>query len=208
MALFGLGILAPFDGHPGLYRWQYFLTYLSAGLAWIYGINNNLANMGEEPQNMTKETYLTTASLEVIEKPSKRRRTLLPWWIKVFCWFFMFFGIMAIVCLFLGLTNVKPALAFYGFETNEPFSPVGLLVIVVGILKGVTAFALWFEKDYAIEIGKIDGITGMVLCLVSMVVLPFLQDPFHLVVRLELVLLIPFVNKLNTIRKEWESLKT
>ena len=137
---------------------------------------------------------------------NKRRRELLPWWIKVFCWIFMLFGIMAFVCLILGFTNIKPALAFYGFESNEPFSLNGMLVISVGILKGITAFSLWFEKDYAIKLGKIDAIIGIIICGISMLILPFLNDGFNIQIRLELALLIPFLLKLNKIENEWESI--
>lgn len=116
----------------------------------------------------------------------------------------MFFGLMSLICLILGLTEIKPSLAFYGFETNEPFSLNGLIVIFVGILKGLTAFALWFEKDFAIKIGKVDATIGIVLCVVSMLVLPFLQEGFNITIRLEIALLIPFLIKLNKIEKEWE----
>lgn len=29
---------------------------------------------------------------------TERRRKLLPWWIKVFCWIFMLFGVLSVVC--------------------------------------------------------------------------------------------------------------
>ena len=151
-----------------------------------------------------EETTLIENSFEEFENVKKRRRKLLPWWIKVFCWIFMLFGLLSFVCLILGFTNIKPSLAFYGFETNEPFSLYGLVVISVGLLKGITAFALWFEKDFAIKIGKIDAIIGMVLCVISMLVLPFLHDEFsQITIRLELALLIPYLIKLNKIDKEY-----
>ncbi|WP_338375261.1 hypothetical protein [uncultured Flavobacterium sp.] len=153
-----------------------------------------------------EENTLTENSFEEFENIKKRRRKLLPWWIKIFCWIFMLFGLLSLVCLILGFTNIKPALAFYGFETNEPFSLNGLIVISVGLLKGITAFALWFEKDFGIKIGKIDAIIGIALCIISMVVLPFIQDGFNVTIRLELALLIPFLIKLNKIQKEWESI--
>ena len=118
----------------------------------------------------------------------------------------MLFGLLAIVCLFLGFTSIKPALALYGFETNEPFSLNGLIVISIGILKGFTAYALWFEKDLAIKIGKIDAIIGIALSVISMFVLPFFQGSSNLTFRLELVLLIPFLIKLKKIQEEWESI--
>ncbi|MGE5943165.1 MAG: hypothetical protein ACM31G_02390 [Flavobacteriales bacterium] len=153
-----------------------------------------------------EDVILTESSFEEFDKIKKRRRKLLPWWIKMFCWIFMLFGLMSFICLILGFTNIKPDLAFYGFETNEPFSLNGLIVMSVGILKGFTAFALWFEKDYAIKIGKIDAVIGIALCVISMLVLPFLQEVFRFTLRLELALLIPFLMKLNKIQKEWEAL--
>ncbi|SFC94563.1 hypothetical protein [Algibacter pectinivorans] len=134
----------------------------------------------------------------------ERRRKLLPWWVKGFCWLFMLFGVLSVVCLFLGFTNIKPDLSLYGFETNEPFSLFGLFVISIGILKGISAFSLWFEKDNAIKIGKIDAIIGIVLCVISMLVMPFFKDGFNITLRLELALLIPFLLKLNKIQKRWE----
>ncbi len=142
---------------------------------------------------------------EEFEKSKRRRKQMLPWWIKVFCWIFMLFGLLSIVCLFLGFTDVKPNLAFYGFETNEPFSFIGLIVISLGIFKGITAFALWFEKDFAIKIGKIDALIGIVLCAISMVVLPFVLDDYKITIRLELALLIPYFLKLTKIQNEWET---
>ncbi|MGS2727149.1 hypothetical protein ACU8DI_11120 [Psychroserpens sp. BH13MA-6] len=151
-----------------------------------------------------EETIAKENSFEEFENIKTRRRKMLPWWIKIFCWIFMLFGILSFVCLILGFTNVKPALAFYGFETNEPFSLNGLIVIAIGILKGITAFGLWFEKDFAVKIGKIDAIIGIALCGISMLVLPFLQEGFNITIRLELLLLIPYLFKLNKIQKEWE----
>ncbi len=151
-----------------------------------------------------KESISKENSFEEFENIKRRRRKMLPWWIKIFCWIFMLFGLLSLVCLILGFTNIKPALAFYGFETNEPFSLNGLIVIAVGVLKGFTAFALWFEKDFAIKIGKIDALIGIVLCGISMLVLPFIQDGFKMTIRLELVLLTLYLIKLNKIQKEWE----
>ena len=135
----------------------------------------------------------------------KRRLKLLPLWIKIFCWFFMFFGILAFICLVLGMFGIKPQLAFYGFETNEVFSLSGIIVICVGLLKGITAFSLWFEENYAIKLAKIDAYLGIALCIISMLILPFFADKSNITIRLELVLLIPFLLKMNKIQFEWES---
>ena len=134
----------------------------------------------------------------------KRRRKLLPWWIKIFCWLFMFFGLISVVCLFLGFTNFKPSLAIYGLESNEPFSIMGISIIMIGILKGITAFGLWFEKDFGVKLGKIDGSVGILTCLLSMVVLPLIFEGYTVTIRLELILLIPFLMKLHKIESSWD----
>ncbi len=149
-----------------------------------------------------EDTNLTERAFDEFEK-TKTRRQLLPWWIKVFCWIFMIFGVLAFGCLLLGFTEIKPDLAFYGLETNEPFSIVGITIIAIALFKAYVAFALWFERDDAIVMGKIDAIIGIVLCSTLMFVLPFIQDGYGFTLRLELVLLIPFLLKLNKIKKDW-----
>lgn len=131
------------------------------------------------------------------------RRKLLPVWIKVFCWIFMLMGIVSIGCLIFGALGNKADLSFYGFETNEPLTLIGILIISIMTLKGFSAYALWFEKDYAIKLGKIDAIFGIVICLILMFVLPFFQENSKIGIRLEIALLIPYLIKLHKIEKVW-----
>lgn len=137
------------------------------------------------------------------EVKNTERRKLLPVWIKVFCWIFMLMGIVSIGCLIFGALGNKADLSFYGFETNEPLTLIGILIISIITLKGFSAYALWFEKDYAIKLGKIDAIFGIVICLISMFVLPFFQENSKIGIRLEIALLIPYLIKLHKIEKEW-----
>jgi hypothetical protein len=132
-----------------------------------------------------------------------RRRALLPWWIKAFCWLFMLMGGVAIICLLAGALGYPASLSFYGFATKAPLSPIGLLLIAVMLFKGCSAYLLWFEKDNAIVVARVDAIIGVVLCIISMIVLPFFQDGFKLTFRLELVLLIFYWYKLNRIADAW-----
>jgi len=74
---------------------------------------------------------------------------------------------------------------------------------LTALFKAITAFSLWFEKEYAIILGKIDAILGIGLCIISMAILPFFSD-VHITLRLELVLLIPYLIKLNKIQSDWQ----
>jgi hypothetical protein len=138
---------------------------------------------------------------------NKRRRKLLPWWIKFFCWVFMIFGALALICFFLGFFNMSVDLSFYGLKTNQPFSLIGLIIISLALFKGFTAYSLWFENDNAINVAIVDSILGITLCSMSMFAFPFLGDEnsFEFSFRLELVLLVPYLVKLNRIKKEWET---
>lgn len=131
------------------------------------------------------------------------RRQLLPWWMKFFCWLFMIFGVAAIGCLLLGLFGIPENLALYGLESNQALSVTGITIILVAIFKGITAFSLWFEKDYAIILGAIDAIAGIIMCVIFMTVLPLAIENFHATIRLELVLLIPYLIKLKKIYPLW-----
>ena len=140
--------------------------------------------------------------LHEFETIRTNRRQLLPWWIKVFCWLFIILGVFAFVGLILGLLGSKIDLSIYGFETDEPLSLIGILIIVVLLFKLFTALSLWFEKSYAITLGKIDAISGIVLCLIHMVYPDFINN-FHVAFRFELLLLIPYLLKLNKIQNNW-----
>ena len=144
----------------------------------------------------------TETSFEEFENKIPRRQ-LLPWWIKFFCWLFMLFGVLAILCLISGFFGVLPSLAFYGFETNQPLSLIGLLIISIAVLKGFTAYSLWFEKDFAIKLGKIDAILGIVICVFSMFFIPLLLETNQITFRLEIIFLIIFLVQLNKIEQKW-----
>jgi hypothetical protein len=75
---------------------------------------------------------------------------------------------------------------------------------MLALVKGYTAFALWFEKDYAILLGKIDAITGIVICLIVMVVFPLSIPGTSVTIRFELILLIPYLIRLFKMQKFWD----
>jgi hypothetical protein len=134
-----------------------------------------------------------------------RRRNLLPWWIKTFIWIFLLFSVMVPVSIILGLLGTDFDLSLYGLATNKPFSWVGLSIIGLFALKGITAYALWTEKDWAIDVGLTDAIIGIVTCAFVMFVYPSLTEyaDSKLNWRLEIILLIPYLLKLNKIKPLW-----
>ena len=58
-----------------------------------------------------------------------KRRTLLPWWIKIFSWLFLIFGAVVPIALILGLIGVSFEVSMYGLTTTNPVSLVGIAVL-------------------------------------------------------------------------------
>ena len=136
---------------------------------------------------------------------AKRRKDLLPWWIKIFIWIFLIFGAIAPLGLILGILGYNFEISLYGLETNEPISILGVSMILLFIFKGFAAYSLLQEKDWAILIGIADAVVGIALCSFSMIY-PFIVAGAEakLTIRLELLLLIPYLIKLINIKPEWD----
>lgn len=148
------------------------------------------------------------SQFDEFDKPEVIRRKLLPWWIKTFCWIFMFMAVCGLGTIIASAFSTNVHLSLYGFETNTAYSLVGVLIILVITLKGYAGYLLWFEKANAISIAKIDAIVGVVICLVSMFILPFTAENGHFSLRLEILLLIPYYIKINKIEYQWDNLET
>jgi hypothetical protein len=134
--------------------------------------------------------------------PTVRRRQLLPTWIKVFIWIFMLLGALTPFILVMAILGIKGELSLYGLETSDPYSVTGLIITALFAIKGIAAFGLWMEKDWAINLAIIDAITGIVVC--SLVILaPLFSASPSFSFRLELALLIPYLIKLQKIRRMW-----
>ncbi len=146
---------------------------------------------------------ITDNQFDQFEKKPVNRRALLPGWIKVFCWLFMIAGVAGIISFLLGVFGYKSELSFYGLETNQPLGLLGSFIILIILFKAFTAYSLWFEKDNAIQLGKIDAIAGIIICVISMIGMPIFTDDSSVSLRLELVLLIPYYYKLDAIKKAW-----
>ena len=145
------------------------------------------------------------AHLSESASPQLRRRQLLPWWIKIFCWIFIVLGVIAPVGLIFGLLGKPFDLSLYGISTSQPLTMVGLAVMALFVLKGIAGCGLWMEKGWAVPAAIADAIIGVVICLFLTFVYPFLDSSpgFRLSFRLELILLFPYLLKLVKIWPSW-----
>ena len=141
---------------------------------------------------------------ELVQENGILRKRMLPLWIKIFTWIFLIISAIAPIVFVLGLMGFTAQLALYGLETNEPLSTIGILITALFIIKGITAFGLLKEKDWAIKIGIADAIIGIVICTLVMLY-PIINSDSKFSLRIELVALVPYLLKLLKIKTQWET---
>jgi len=142
---------------------------------------------------------------ELEELMLPRRRTLLTWWLKIFSYFFLFAGAMAIgIYLIMFLLGNDFSVSLYGLESSDRHSFITLLVMVLFFIKAVAAYGLLFEKDWAIEVGLVDAVLGILACLFVGFYAMFGTGRFIASFRLELVFLIIYLIKLLKIQAIWK----
>ncbi|MES2812480.1 MAG: hypothetical protein V4670_08435 [Bacteroidota bacterium] len=135
------------------------------------------------------------------------RRKLLPWWIRFFCWAFMILGVIAIATIPFGLFGLPTDLSIYGLSTTNSISLLGFAIITIMVFKAIVAYMLFFKKDGAIGLGKIDALIGILICIIT-TVLQFFDDSPNFMFRIEIIFLIFYFIKLNKIEYEWDNLES
>ena len=146
-------------------------------------------------------------TLNVLTNQYRRRRELLPWWIKTCIWIFLIFGAIIPIAVIYALIGYNFKISLYGIETFKTLSIIGYSLMFLFLLKAIVAYGLWTEKDWAINIGILDTIIGILVCSFVMFIYPLINSAsvFFQNIRLELLLLIPFLLKLLKIRVEWST---
>lgn len=137
-----------------------------------------------------------------------RRRNLLPLWIKIFIWIFLFTALIGIIMLAFGFFINNAEFSIYGLETTQPYSLTGFIISFLFIFKGIAAYGLWFEQDWAIRTAKIDAVLGIGICLFVMLVMPFITGSNYFMIRFEIVFLILFFRKIQKIEEKWMKFAT
>lgn len=112
---------------------------------------------------------------------------------------------MAPIGFIAGLLGAYFSLALFGFETTNPLSFVGVGLISLFIFKGIVAYCLWMEKDWAVQIAEIEAYFSIAICVLSMIFFPFseTENGYSFKLRIELLLIIPYLLKLRKIKPVW-----
>lgn len=142
-------------------------------------------------------------TFDSFDKKNLRRRTLLPIWMKFFTWLFLIAGGFAITLPLVSLFLSNINLSIYGFATNQLWTFDGVTILIIFLFKGLVAFGLWFEKDWAIKLGIVDAVFGIIICLYSMFIQHSTWGNFDFNIRLEILVLVPYLIKLWKLKSIW-----
>lgn len=118
------------------------------------------------------------------------------------------FGAIIPIAVVISVLKFKFQLLLLDIFTNDPLSPIGIMLTLFYVYKGVVAYALWTEKDWAIKVAKIDAILSIILCCFATVynfVVPQDNGSRRLNFAIELIIIIPYLNKMNKIQSAWEN---
>lgn len=132
---------------------------------------------------------------------------MLPWWVIGFIWIFLIFTALMPVGIVFGFLKIPFAVSLLGLTTSDPISLTGIFLIFLFAFKGITAFGLWTEKTWAVDVAKIDAIVSIVICCWVMI-FPLIAAGHSYSIRLELIALIPYYIKMNKIEYDWKNFDT
>ncbi|RKO69951.1 hypothetical protein D7322_18940 [Sphingobacterium puteale] len=133
-----------------------------------------------------------------------KRRNLLPWWMKLFCWVVTVNAFFLILLMLLSLVQGEAViLGVYQlrFEIVNFKSPVVVLGNLSMLFKVVVAYMFWFEKGRAISYGKIDVLISIIFY--SILIVDCLINSGVIRIPLEGLLLIPYYFWLHKNEYPW-----
>lgn len=156
--------------------------------------------------HLLSNSTMEESSLESARDLLKRRRDLLPKWIKFFIWVFFVFGAFIPLILLLPLFGISIGeISIYGLASTTPYSVTGLIVVALFALKAGVSYGLWTEQKWGVDLARLDGTIGIIVCVITTLVLPFIdaENGINVSFRLEILLLIPYIWKMRGINLEW-----
>ncbi|MFV1922243.1 MAG: hypothetical protein ACMZ63_06545 [Methylotenera sp.] len=134
--------------------------------------------------------------IEIVQK----RKSLLPKWIKFFGWLFIIISVLIPINIILTpFLDLEMSYEIFGLiYVGSGFDLMALVIQLLIIFTGFSAYSLLFGKDWGVNICLINGYLGLVLCITSMILSGFTMF------RLEPIIQIPYLIKLHKIKKDWD----
>lgn len=133
------------------------------------------------------------------------RKKLIPKWIKFFGWLFLIMGAAVfIVPIFWVFNKESMHFMLFGLEHyGSPFEPTALLISALLLFNSIAAYGLLFAKDWGVKVCMAAGWVVLGICVLTMAYGLFALNELY--IRLELIVLIPYLLKLREIAPRWMS---
>ena len=134
---------------------------------------------------------------------SQARKALIPLWIKIFGWLFIVMGAL-VPFLYIGslIFGFSASYAMFGLEYEGNAKALMPLVIsTVILINGLCAYGLIFGKDWGLSACIVFGYIGLALTLGSMLFEVIFNG--SMMIRLEPIIQIPYLVKLNRLKTQW-----
>ncbi len=133
------------------------------------------------------------------EKIIPYRKKIVPMWMKVFGWLFIVAGVLVpVVGVFSAVTGVEGQYSLYGLTAvGSTYSPAVMFILALFVAHGICAYGLLFGRSWGVMACIILGYLSAAICVFTMIV----GDDY--IIRLELFVLIPYLNRLHKIKPNW-----
>ena len=131
------------------------------------------------------------------------RKSLVPLWIKIFGWLFIFLGVTApLGYAYTLLSQSDGEFGLLGLEaTGSTLSFTALFLMLVFVSFGVSAYGLLFGKMWGVKACLVSGYIGVGIAIYSMG-MGLMNNGVE--VRLELLIQIPYLIKLHKLKALWD----
>lgn len=149
-----------------------------------------------------------------MQKIVQRRLQLIPIWMKIFMWIFVFLGTWVVFVNILRVVGINfganSSTTIYGLETFDKNTFLYFFISGLIVFKMVVSFAMITEKTWAINAAIIDAILGFLVMIWVMLLRPIFNNSdfsYEWNFQFELLLLIPYLFKCVRIKNDWENFK-
>jgi len=131
------------------------------------------------------------------------RRALIPRWIKIFGWIFIVMGVsIPILDGFMAITGQPGSYALFGLHHyGSAFHPLAITVSAIILSLSVSAYGLLFGKSWGLNACLVTAYGSALICIGTMAYSAFFEG--QLTIRLELLVLGPYLMKLHRIKPLW-----
>ena len=141
---------------------------------------------------------------EVENETLVTRKKLLPTWIKVFSWFFLGAGGLAVLAIPASLMGFYASFGIFGFRFTGNIDLPGMVCLSIFWAFGLVAYGLLWYKDWGVTAGLGLCLAEFILGMVSFI---GAVGQGSLSIPFEILMVIPFTYVMIKILDDWEAAK-